>query len=111
MKNSKSHKMNKLTKTDYHTDVVPAFVAYRKQMEAACGIKRNVSCNKWCYARLFTEQRVNGARTKFWYAQNALPVAAIVTYIKNNPTFVSAAGRTFTVTAKYVQGSRLRYIL
>lgn len=108
MKSSKTVKMNMLSKCDYHTDVVPAFVAYRKKLLHACGIKRNTN-NKWNYARLFTEQRLNGARTKFWYTQKSLPTHKIASYVEKNPTFITATGRVFTVDARWVYSPMMGY--
>lgn len=108
MKNTKSLKMNKLTKSDYHNDVIPAFVAYRKRMEKACKVKRGIGSG-WNYARIFTEQRVNGARSKYWYTQDSLPVTQIETYVMNNPTFTTAAGRVMEVDARWVCSSLSYY--
>lgn len=101
MKNSNTLKMNKLTKSDYHNDVVPAFVAYRKRMEKECGIKRGIGSG-WNYARIFTEQRLNGARSKYWYTQSSLPAQKIEQYTITNPTFTTAAGRVMEVDARWV---------
>ena len=96
MKSTKSLKISKLTKTQYHNDVVPAFVAYRKKMAKECGISTDD------YLRIFTEKRTNGARSKFWYTRNSLATNKVESYITKNPTFESAEGRVFEVTARWV---------
>jgi hypothetical protein len=100
MKNSKSHKMNKLTKSEYHNDIVPAFVAYRKAMEKACKVYSSSD-----YSQIFTERRSYGARSKYWGSRNSLPTDAIIQYTLNNPTFTTAAGRKLTVTTRSVRGN------
>lgn len=94
-------KMNKLTKSEYHTDVVPAFVAYRKEMHKACKIRsRGTAIGDYC--RIFTEPRVNGARSKYWFTRSSMPTPRIEEYIMNNPTFTTAAGRVMKVSARWV---------
>jgi hypothetical protein len=100
MKNTKTHKISKLTKSEYHNDVMPAFVTYRREMHKACNVYTSD------YIRLFTEQRTYGARSKYWLSRKSLPEQRIHTYVQNNPTFTTAAGRTFTVTAENVAGWR-----
>jgi hypothetical protein len=89
----------KITKAQYHTIVAPAFVAWRKEMHAQCGVTTRDYC------RLFTERRANGARTKYWYSYNDLPENKIKKYIKINPTFI-AGGKTFKIVfnPEYITG-------
>lgn len=70
----------KITKAQYHSLVAPAFVAWRKEMHTQCGVETSN------YARLFTEKRTTGARTKYWYAKE-LPIKRIAKYLKKNSTF------------------------
>ncbi len=102
MSNSNPLKMNKLSKSDYHNIVVPAFVAYRKKMHKACNVKCGVGSG-WGYARIFTEQRAYGARSKYWYTSKNLPVNLIESYVNANPTF-TAGGVVYKVEARYVDG-------
>lgn len=83
--------MKKVTYPEYHGTVMPAFKAYRKAMKAELGITTNH------YARIFTERRAYGARSKYWFARETMP--SMVEYIKKNPTF-SAGGSTYKVTYK-----------
>jgi len=79
----------KITQSEYHNTVVPAFVAYRKEMEKALNIPKDG------YIRMFTEKRTSGARSKYWFARETMP--SMVEYVKKNPTF-SAGGSTYKVT-------------
>lgn len=88
MKNMK----NKLTKSQYHELVSPAFVAWRKAMHVVCSVEFDMYC------RLFTEKRSHGARTKYWYSYNDLPDRKIAKYIAQNPTFSAGSAGVFKVT-------------
>lgn len=89
-------KMNKLTKSEYHSIVSPAICKYRKEMEKATNLKQKIK-GKWGYARIFTEQRLNGARSKYWFAKHSvMPVSDMSEYVQQNPTF-TAGGMTFEV--------------
>ena len=96
---SASKSAKKVAKMQYHVIVMPAFVAWRKQMHSECGV------NTKDYCRLFTERRVNGARTKYWYSYNDLPENKIKKYVKVNPTF-TAGGQVFKVifNPEYITG-------
>ena len=83
---------NKLTKSQYHESLSPAFVAWRKAMHVACGVKFDMYC------RLFTEKRSHGARTKYWYSYNDLPNIEIAKYVAQNPTFSAGSAGVFKVT-------------
>lgn len=95
-------KMNKLTKSEYHSIVSPAICKYRKEMEKAVNLKQKIKgktpyWSKWGYARIFTEQRLNGARSKYWLAKHSvMPVSDMAEYVEKNPTF-TAGGMTFEV--------------
>lgn len=90
-------KINKLTKSDYHSFVSPAFCAYRRKMHDAIKLYSSD------YFRLFTEKRMRGVRTKYWMSRRSLPVQRIFDYINQNPTF-TAGGRTYAVSADYTFG-------
>ncbi len=77
------------TKSEYHNTVVPAFVAYRKQMEKALNVPKD------SYIRMFTERRTKGARTKYWVTKSNMP--SLHAYIKKNPTF-TAGNTVYKVT-------------
>lgn len=77
------------TKSEYHNTVVPAFVAYRKQMESALNMSKDG------YVRMFTERRAKGARTKYWITRSNMP--SLHAYITKNPTF-TAGNTVYKVT-------------
>jgi hypothetical protein len=83
---------NKLTKSQYHESLSPAFVAWRKAMHKVCSVEFDMYC------RLFTEKRTYGARTKYWYSKNDLPDRKIAKYIAQNPTFSAGSAGVFKVT-------------
>jgi len=71
----------KITKSEYHNTVVPAFVAYRKEMEKALNIPKDG------YIRMFTEKRTSGARTKYWVTRQNMP--NMQDYVTKNPKFIA----------------------
>ena len=71
----------KITKSEYHNTVVPAFVAYRKAMEKALNIPKDG------YIRMFTEKRTSGARTKYWVTRQSMP--NLQDYVAKNPRFIA----------------------
>jgi hypothetical protein len=79
------------TKSEYHNTVVPAFVAYRKQMEKALNVP------KQSYTQMFTERRAKGARTKYWIIGQNMP--SLQAYVTKNPTF-TAGNTVYKVTCK-----------
>lgn len=103
MKNT-SMKNTKITKSEYHESVSPAFCAWRKAMHKACGVTPDMYC------RLFTEKRSHGARTKYYMSYNDLPNTKIANYIKRNPTF-TADGVEYKVIfqANYIAPVASRY--
>jgi len=104
MKPTKTVKPTKITKSQYHESVSPAFCAWRKRMHHVCGVNTDMYC------RLFTEKRTRGARTKYWATGSKLPSTAIAKYIKHNPTFI-ADGAVYQVIfdSHYVSGSPYGY--
>jgi hypothetical protein len=100
MKPTKTVNTTKISKSQYHESVMPAFCAWRKLMHKACGVEIDMYC------RLFTEKRSRGARTKYWYSYNNLPNNKIAKYIAQNPTFI-ADGAMYKVTfqPEYIQAS------
>ena len=79
----------KITKSEYHNTVVPAFVAYRKAMEKALNIPKDG------YIRMFTEKRTSGARTKYWVTRQRMP--NLQDYVAKNPKFI-AGNAVYEVT-------------
>jgi len=79
----------KITQSEYHNTVVPAFVAYRKAMEKALNIPKDG------YIRMFTEKRTSGARTKYWVTRQSMP--NMQDYVTKNPTFI-AGNAVYEVT-------------
>ena len=71
----------KITQSEYHNTVVPAFVAYRKAMEKALNIPKDG------YIRMFTEKRTSGARTKYWVTRQNMP--NIQDYVTKHPKFIA----------------------
>ena len=83
MKPTKTVNNTKITKSEYHESVSPAFCAWRKIMHNVCGINTDM------YVRLFTEKRSRGARTKYWITGSKLPIIKITEFIRQNPTFIA----------------------
>lgn len=81
----------KITKSEYHNTVVPAFVAYRKAMEKALNIPKDG------YARMFTEKRTSGARTKYWVTRATQRMPNLQDYVAKNPRFI-AGNAVYEVT-------------
>jgi len=79
----------KITQSEYHNTVVPAFVAYRKAMEKALNIPKDG------YIRMFTEKRTSGARTKYWVTRRNMP--NLQDYVTKNPKFI-AGNAVYEVT-------------
>jgi hypothetical protein len=79
----------KITQSEYHNTVVPAFVAYRKAMEKALNIPKDG------YVRMFTEKRTSGARTKYWVTRQNMP--NLQDYVTKNPKFI-AGNAVYEVT-------------
>ena len=91
----KNH-FKKATKQEYHADIAPAFITYRKQMELACYLRSDL--NNY---RIYTEPRAYGARSKYYGGSN-MPINTMNAYIKNNPSF--RVGNTlYAVSIKYSQ--------
>jgi hypothetical protein len=99
MKSTNTLKINKLTKTDYTNDVLPAFIAYRKQMQKSCGVYPSQ------YLHLYTERRAYGLRSKYWASSNELSLTAIQAYIQKNPITTTANGKILSIEARYVRGN------
>lgn len=94
--------IKKLTKSAYKSDVLPAFIAYRKAMEAACKVKQPKE--RGTYSQLFTEKRTRGARSKYWNIGSNLPVNKINKYVAKQPLITTAEGRKLVVyTASYAR--------
>ena len=91
----------KITQSEYHNTVVPAFVAYRKAMEKALNIPKDG------YIRMFTEKRTSGARTKYWVTRRNMP--NLQAYVTKNPTFI-AGNAVYEVTCNdnYISGNSWR---
>jgi hypothetical protein len=105
MKPTKTVKPTKITKSEYHESVSPAFCAWRKRMHHVCGVSTDM------YVRLFTEKRSRGARTKYWITgSNMLPSIKITEFIRQNPTFI-ANGVVYKVIfdSHYVSGTPYGY--
>lgn len=91
--------MNKLSKSDYHNDLIPAFIAYRKAMEESCNVFTSH------YLRKFTEKRTYGARSKYWLSSDSIPFSKMETYIQKNPIFTTASGKMYSLELRSVRGS------
>lgn len=92
------------TKSEYQEKVLPAFIAYRKQMEKALKVPKD------SYVRMFTERRVEGVRTKYWITRSNMP--SLQKYVKKNPTF-TVGKTTYKVTCddRYLATSTLCAVL
>ena len=91
---------NKLTKSQYHESLSPAFVAWRKAMHKVCSVEFDMYC------RLFTEKRTYGARTKYWLARETMP--SMINYITKNPTF-TAGGVEYKVSYEDIRDGYFQY--
>ena len=88
--------VKKITSTEYKK-LVPIIAAYRENLKQYCKIESGKH-----YARVYTEQRVYGARTKFWLAVFAdKTLKAINKYVKANPT-VTVGKCTYEVSVQAV---------
>ena len=64
--------------------LVPVIAKYRKYLMEACGIKTGRD-----YNTIYTEKRVYGARSKFWYSSfSKKQVQAVKNYIQKHPEVV-----------------------
>lgn len=93
---SKSTNYLTTTHLEYQA-LIPAMKGYRKALKAAIGAG-------FKYNRIFTEPRMYGARTKFWFISRSIDPkvinSAVYEYTHKHPAIV-VNGITYEVTAKW----------
>jgi hypothetical protein len=94
---SKSTNYLKINELEYQA-LIPAMNGYRKALKAAIGAS-------FRYNRVFTEPRIYGARTKFWYISNNMDTKAISSaaydYVAKHPAIV-VDGVTYEVSVMWM---------